>query len=68
MIVSPEILIVRNDDGYRVLHGHLRLASVLGISNETVVDASGEGKVRVVMTPTGIVVGEGNQRLPLLRN
>lgn len=66
--MSPEILLVRNGDGYRVLHGHLRLASVLSIAGETIVDASGEGKVRVIRTPGGILVGEGNQRLPLLRN
>lgn len=66
--MSPEILIVRDNDGYRVLHGHLRLASVLNMSNEAMVDASGEGKVRVVKTCEGILIGEENQRLPLLGN
>jgi hypothetical protein len=67
-IMSPEILVVRNGDGYRVLHGHLHLASVLNASNEFIVDASGEGKVKVVKTPGGILIGEENQRLPLLKN
>ena len=66
--MSPEILLVRNCDGYRVLHGHLHLASVLDMSNEAIVDVSGEGKVRVVKTPDGILIGEEHQRLPLLRN
>jgi hypothetical protein len=67
-IMSPEILLVRNADGYRVLHGHLHLASVLNMSNEAIVEASGEGKVRVVKTSRGVLIGEENQRLPLLRN
>lgn len=66
--MNPEILLVRNSDGYRVLHGHLHLASVLDMSNEAIVDVSGEGKVRVVKTPDGILIGEDNQRLPLLRS
>ena len=64
--MSPDILIVREKDGYRVLHGHLHLASVLNMSNETIVVSSGEGKVKVFKTPTGILIGEKNRRLPLL--
>ena len=66
--MSPEILLVRHNDGYRVLHGHLHLVSVLSMSNHAIVDASGEGKVKVTKTPGGILIGEENQRLPLLRN
>jgi hypothetical protein len=66
--MSPEILLVRDGDGYRVLHGHLHLASVLNMSNEAIVDASGEGKVKVIKTSGGILIGEENQRLPLLGN
>ena len=66
--MSPEILIARYGDGYRVLHGHLHLASLLNVSNEAMVDASGEGKVRVVKTRDGILIGEKNKRLPLLTN
>ena len=64
--MNPDILLVRDCDGYRVLHGHLRLASTMRLSNEALVDASGEGKVKVIKTPHGIVVGEENRRLPLL--
>jgi hypothetical protein len=66
--MSPDVLIARHDHGYRVLHGHLRLATMLQMSNEAVVHASGEGKVKVVKTRRGIVVGEAGQRLPLLKN
>lgn len=48
--MSPEILVVRNGESYRVLHGHLGLASVLRISNQAIVDSSGEEKVGVVKT------------------
>lgn len=66
--MSPDILIVRDGDGYRVLHGHLHLASELSMFNEVVVDARGEGKVHVVKTRSGFLVGKDGQRLPLLRN
>ena len=64
--MSPDILIVREGNGYRVLHGHLHLASALNMSSEAIVDSSGEGKVKVVKTSTGILIEEKNQRLPLL--
>ena len=63
--MNPDILIVRNCDGYHVLHGHLHLASVLNMSNEAIVDASGEGKVKLVKTPNGIFIGEKYKQLPL---
>jgi hypothetical protein len=64
--MSPEILIVREHDGYRVLHGHLHLASMLNVANEAIVVASGEGKVTAVKTHDGILIGNGDNRLPLL--
>lgn len=56
--MSPEILITRDGDGYRVLHGHLHLATLLTLSNEAIVEASGEGKVKVIKTRDGILIGE----------
>jgi len=64
--MTPEILLVRQSDGYRVLHGHLHLASVMSTSGEALVEASGEGKVRVTKTSDGIVIGDKHRRLPLL--
>jgi hypothetical protein len=61
--MNPDALIARDGDGYRVLHGHLRLASLLDLSDEAMVHASGEGKVKVVKTRHGIFIGERNKPL-----
>lgn len=64
--VIPDILLVRNDDGYRILHGHLRLATILSTSSEAIADASGEGKVKILKTPDGTLIQNEHGRLPLL--
>lgn len=56
--MSPDILLVREKNGYRVLHGHLRLTSMLDLFNEAIVDVSGEGKVRIFKTQHGVFVAE----------
>ena len=66
--MSPDILIVRYSEGYRVLHGHLHLASVLSMSDEVLVEAKDEGKVKIVKTRIGFLVSKDSQRLPLFRN
>jgi hypothetical protein len=66
--MSPEILIIRDHDCYRVLHGHLHLASALSISDKTIVDVVDEGKVTVTKARKGYLVGDNQQLLPLLRN
>jgi hypothetical protein len=64
--MSGEILLVREDNGYRMLHGYLRLACLLSQADEAEAVASGEGKVRVVKTPQGILIDHGFDRVPLL--
>jgi len=66
--MSPDILIVRDPDGYRILHGHLHLANALNTSNEIFVEVKDHGQVKVVKTPTGLIVAHENHLLPLLRN
>lgn len=39
----PDILLIHHDDGYRILHGRLRLASAMSASEEVMVAVSGEG-------------------------
>lgn len=67
-IVNPDIVIVRDGDGYRLLHGHLRLANVLRAAEEIEVEVRGEGPVKVRKTGSGYVVGCGMRRLPLYRD
>ncbi len=66
--MSPDILIVRDADGYRVLHGHLRLASQLGMHKQIVIDVQGEGQVCVIKTRGGFLISKDGQRTPLLKN
>lgn len=66
--MNPDILIVRENDGYRLLHGHLRLASVLLVADEVAIEVKGEGKVNILKTRNGYLVKNGVQRLPLYRN
>lgn len=63
--MRPDILIVREDSGFRMLHGHLRLATVLSGLTEVTVNISGEGEATVVATAHGYLVEKEGQRLPL---
>jgi hypothetical protein len=66
--MSPDIVIVREGEGYRLVHGHLRLATVLGASDQISIDVQGEGKVHVLKTRNEYFIGKDGQRLPLFRN
>jgi hypothetical protein len=66
--MSPDILIVRDNEGYRVLHGHLHLVNTLSMTEEVLVEVQGEGPVRIVKKHGKIFVSKGNQRMPLLAN
>lgn len=65
---STDILIVRDGDTYRLLHGHLRLANVMRLASVIEIDVRGEGWVRIMKTRDGYVVGKDGERLPLRRN
>lgn len=66
--MSPDILIIRDGDGYRLLHGHLRLVSRLAMHGEAVVDVRDEGNVKVLRTRDGYFAVAGGRRLPVRRN
>jgi hypothetical protein len=63
---STDILIVRDGEAYRLLHGHLRLANVLRQVNAIEIDVRDEGRVRILKTRNGYVVEKDSKRLPLL--
>jgi hypothetical protein len=66
-IVTPEILIVREDNGYRLLHGQLHLTSALCLAPSVKVKVSGEGEALVYWDRRAILVEKDGQRLPLHR-
>ena len=66
--MEQNILIVRDGDHYRLLHGQLHLVSKLSMCDEVCVDVKEEGEVRIIKASGGLLVETGNQRLPLFRN
>ena len=67
-VVNPDIVIVRDGDAYRLLHGHLRLANVLRESGEVCVDVQGEGHLKITRIRNQYLVGKDGRRLPLRVN
>ncbi|MEC4720641.1 hypothetical protein RY831_15865 [Noviherbaspirillum sp. CPCC 100848] len=65
--MNPDIVIVKEGDGYRLLHGHLRLATELGRTGEVDVDVRGEGKITIVRVQDELHVRQEGQQLPLYR-
>lgn len=63
--MKPDILIVRDGECYRVLHGLLHLTGALCLSREILLEVRGEGTVKVVKTAAGIRVRRKSQQLPL---
>ena len=67
-MMNPDILIVREMDGFRLLHGQLHLANVLSRFAEVTVKVSGEGEAQVLRGSNGFLVEKDGQRLALRRN
>jgi hypothetical protein len=63
-----DILIIREGDGYRLLHGYLRLASALTLSDVVAVNVKGEGTVKIAKTRTGCCVKRCEGPMPLYLN
>ncbi len=64
-ISSEHIVIVRDGEAYRLLHGHLRLANVLRGADKVLVEVRGEGKIVVMKTRDGLFAGPNGRCLPL---
>ena len=67
-MTDTEIVIIREGNCYRLLHGHLRLTSELSYIDEVSLPVKGEGEIPVIKTRGGYLVGKEGHRLPLLRN
>lgn len=57
--MNPDIWVVRDGDGYRLLHGHLHLAVEMAKKNVVYVDIRNEGQVRIIKTAHGYAVEHG---------
>lgn len=65
--MNQDIVIVREGDGYRLLHGHLRLANELGQHGKIDIEVPGEGKISIVRMRNDYTVHRDGRRLPLYR-
>jgi hypothetical protein len=65
-IMSPDILIVKDGGGFRLLHGYLRLENALNMAKEILVEVKGEGLVRIVKKSGRIFVNDETLRMPHL--
>lgn len=66
--MTPKILIIREGDSYRLLHGHLHLASALAKGGTVSVDIKGEGQVKIVCERGELLVHGIQNRSPLQRS
>ena len=66
--MSPDILIIYDNAGYRLLHGHLHLAVLLGDSDKAAVEVKDHGTVLISRSRTGLVVEARGNSVPLITN
>lgn len=64
--MTPDILIIHDNTGYRLLHGHLHLAMALSSSGQAAVEVQDVGTVLVSRTRHGLVIEIDGGRIPLL--
>ena len=60
--MDQDIVIVRDGDYYRVLHGYLHLTSEMGMSGEVLVEVRDEGVVKIVKDRGTFLVNKGNNQ------
>lgn len=65
-MMLSDIVVIREGSAYRLLHGHLRLATELSLHPEVVVNVLGEGDVKVTRSRQGYLAGKDGEQLPVL--
>lgn len=65
--MDNEILIVREDSGFRLLFGHLQLVAILTEEEEVRVRVKDGDHARVMRTRMGLMVHDGKEQWPLFR-
>jgi hypothetical protein len=65
--MCTEVILVKKGSGYRVVFGHLRLAS-LHMNKEIVVQIKEEGKANVIRTSNGLLVRKNSEFLPIFNS
>jgi len=64
--MHSDILLVRDGAGFRLLHGHLHLVSMLSMNEQAVAEVKGEsGQALIRRTPDGLLVNKDSVQLPL---
>lgn len=64
--MEQDIVIIRDGDTYRLLHGHLRLANILRGAGEAWVTVPESDRVRITQGRQGYRVASGTQQFPLI--
>ena len=64
--MNPDILIIYDNEGYHLLHGHLLLAALLGASEKAAVEVKGHGTVLISRRRGGLVVEAMGKSVPLI--
>ncbi len=62
--MKSSIILVRENESYRVLFGHLHLAGAFCSTREVCIEVKGEGTVKILKTGAGMFVKRKNRRLP----
>lgn len=63
--MNHDIVIVRDGNDYRLMHGYLRLANLLRTDHQVEVGIPGEGTIRIMKSRIGYIVGKDGYHLPL---
>lgn len=66
--MDSDIVIVRDGESYRVMHGHLRLSNMLAEESEVTIEVKDEGKVKITRSKRGYLAGKDGRHLPLYPN